>query len=87
MVLHFSVVFFLAAGFLDAQSLYTLNTRFTHKNCGLNNNNSVPTWLAEYSSTVNVLRIVCMSDYVRYGIQFLALVSFVEMKLSGVRIG
>jgi hypothetical protein len=47
----------------------------------------IPTWLAEYSSTVNVLRIVCMSDYVRYGIQFLALASFVEIKLSGVRIG
>jgi hypothetical protein len=37
---------------------------------------------------VNVPRIVCMSDYVRHGhgIQFLALASFEEMKLFGVRI-
>jgi hypothetical protein len=43
--------------------------------------------VAKYSSTVDVLRMVCMSECVRYEVQFFALGSFVEMKLLGVRIG
>jgi hypothetical protein len=35
---------------------------------------------------MNMLMIVCKSDYVRYGIQFLALASFVEMKQFGVKL-
>jgi hypothetical protein len=46
-----------------------------------------PSQMAKYSSTVDVLWIVCMSDCARYEIQFLAIGSFVKMKLLGVRIG
>jgi hypothetical protein len=61
--------------FVEKQSKKTLDKKDDIYVVLVNDNYlaKLPTGLAEYSSTVDVLRIVCMSDYVRYGIQFLAL--------------